>query len=136
MSRVYISGPISNTTDFQERFAKAQEKLEKQGYSVINPALVLSNMPKDTTWEEYMELSMVMLEMADSIYMLKGHEKSKGAQKEYFCARMAGMEIMFEETDEQTPKSGNVLGKMLSAKLKTYPSYGKSLRARRTRNDY
>lgn len=47
--RIYVSGAITGTDDFMERFAKAQKELEEKGYSVINPALINSNMPKDTS---------------------------------------------------------------------------------------
>lgn len=30
--RIYISGAITGTDDFMERFAKAQKELEEQGY--------------------------------------------------------------------------------------------------------
>lgn len=99
-NRIYISGAISGTDDFMERFTKAQKELESQGYSVINPALVNSNMPKDTTYEEYMKMSFTMLDMADSIYMLKGWEKSCGANREYGYALAKGKGIMFEDVKE------------------------------------
>lgn len=36
--RVYISGPITGTEDYMERFAKAEEKLTAAGHQVYNPA--------------------------------------------------------------------------------------------------
>lgn len=79
--RVYISGKIIGTTDFMERFAKAEDKLKAEGYSVLNPAHVNSYMPEDTTWEEYMKVSLTLLQMADTIYMLDGWEDSKDARQ-------------------------------------------------------
>ncbi len=35
---IYISGKVSGTDDYMERFAKAEKKLTEQGFSVINPA--------------------------------------------------------------------------------------------------
>lgn len=81
--RIYISGAITGTDDFIERFAKAQKELEEQGYSVVNPAAVNSMLPKDTNYEEYMSMSFLMLDMCDSIYMLNGWSKSCGANREY-----------------------------------------------------
>lgn len=43
--KVYISGPITRTSDYMERFNEAQKYLESKGYSVVNPALVNSNLP-------------------------------------------------------------------------------------------
>lgn len=70
--RVYISGPITGTEDYMERFARAEKRLIIDGYSVINPASVNSMMPSDTTYEEYMKMSITMLDMCEAICMLKG----------------------------------------------------------------
>lgn len=93
--RVYISGKITGTDDYMERFAESQKELENMGYSVLNPALVNSNMPKDTTWDEYMIMSFTMLDMCDAIYMLDGWEKSCGANREHGYAVGKNKIIMF-----------------------------------------
>lgn len=80
--RIYISGAITGTDDYMERFAKVEERLKKQGYSVINPAAVNSMMPADTKYEEYMKMSFCMLDMCDAIYLMKGWENSNGANRE------------------------------------------------------
>ncbi|MGN0352409.1 MAG: DUF4406 domain-containing protein [Roseburia sp.] len=97
--RIYISGPITGTDDYMERFAEAEEKLKKRGYSVINPAGVNFMMPKDTTYEEYMTMSLTMLGMCGAIYMLKGWEKSCGANREYGYA-LANDYIILKEEEE------------------------------------
>ena len=94
--RVYLSGAITGTDDYMERFAKAQMLLQNEGHSVINPALVNSNMPSDTTYEEYMNMSFTMLSMCDAIYMLEGWQKSCGANREYGYAYANDMIIMNE----------------------------------------
>ena len=38
--RVYLSGAITGTDDYMERFARAQMLLQNEGHSVINPALI------------------------------------------------------------------------------------------------
>lgn len=81
--RVYISGKITGTDDYMERFAEVEEKLINDGYSVINPASVNSMMPEDTSYEEYMKMSLTMLGMCDAIYMMDGWENSCGANREY-----------------------------------------------------
>lgn len=96
MSKVYISGAISGTNDFLERFARAEAHLARQGYSVVNPAKVNNVMPEDTSYEEYMAMSMTMLGLCDEIYMLSGWEKSLGANREYGYALGAGKKITFE----------------------------------------
>ena len=94
--KIYISGAISNTDDYMERFAKAEKELTEQGYSVVNPAKVNAQLPEDTTYDEYMKMCFCMLDMADSIYMLSNYENSKGACMEYGYAMAKDMIIMYE----------------------------------------
>lgn len=94
--RIYISGAITGTDDFMERFAKAQKELESKGYAVMNPAHANSYMPDDATYEEYMKVSFCLLDMCNSIYLMNGWEKSKGANREYAYAIAHEKEIMYE----------------------------------------
>ena len=94
--KIYISGAISGTTDFMERFEKAEKELTEQGYSVVNPARVNAQLPEDTTYEEYMKMCFCMLDMCIAIYMLRGWEKSCGANREYGYALANDMIIMYE----------------------------------------
>ena len=94
--RVYISGAITGTDDYMERFANAEKELTEKGYSVVNPAKVNAQLPQDTTYEEYMKMCFCMLDMCDSIYMLKGWEKSCGANREYGYALDKDMIIVYE----------------------------------------
>lgn len=96
MSRVYISGSITGIEDYMENFDKAEKELKSVGFSVVNPAKILSQMPENTEYEEYMDMSMMMLSMCDSIYMLKGWEKSTGANREYGYALATDITIMRE----------------------------------------
>ena len=94
--KIYISGAITCADDYMERFAKAEKELTEQGYSVVNPAKVNAQLPEDTTYEEYMKMCFCMLDMCNSIYMLKGWEKSCGANREYGYAMAKDMIIMYE----------------------------------------
>lgn len=76
--RVYISGPITGTKNYAMRFAEAEARLEKMGFSVFNPARVNAELPENLEHEEYMEMSMAMLGMCDGIYMLNGWRDSEG----------------------------------------------------------
>lgn len=96
LKKVYISGPITGTDDYMERFAKAEYDLRRKGYEVINPAAVNQNLPASTTWEQYMEMSVCMLRMCNAIYMLKDWRKSAGAEIEHCEAKGKGYEIMEE----------------------------------------
>ncbi len=94
--RVYISGPITGTTDYMLRFAVAEKQLQIQGYEVFNPARVNAGMPEVATWEDYMKVAEAVLSCCDTIYMLRGWENSRGAVKEYHLAMAAGMVVLKE----------------------------------------
>lgn len=96
MKKVYISGKITGTKDYMERFAECEKKLTEQGYSVINPAKVNAMLPQDTEYDDYMKMSFTMLEMCDMIYMMNGWSTSSGACMEYDRAKELGKEIMLE----------------------------------------
>lgn len=95
-NRIYISGAITGTDDYMERFAKAEKELTELGYSVVNPAKVNAQLPSDTDYEDYMKMSFCMLSMCDSIYMLNGWSKSCGANRELGYAMAKNMIIIHE----------------------------------------
>ena len=96
--KIYISGKISGLSiwEYHTKFGKAENDLMSRGYSVINPAMVQSVMPKDTTYEEYMQMSMLELSFCDTIYMLDNWKQSEGAKKELKYAIEHGCTLMFE----------------------------------------
>lgn len=94
--KIYISGAITGTDDYMERFAKAEKELTVKGCSVINPAKVNAQLPEDTSYDDYMKMSFCMLDMCDAIYMLDGWEESRGANREYGYAIAKGKKVIFE----------------------------------------
>ena len=96
--KIYISGAIANNPNYKEDFERAEDYLQREYPSadIINPALVNSYLPKSTTHEEYMRMSFCMLDMCDSIYLLKGFEKSCGSNRELWYAMAKNMIIMYE----------------------------------------
>lgn len=94
--KIYISGAITGTDNYMERFANAEKELAEKGYSVINPAKVNAQLPEDTSYEEYMKMCFCMIDMCDSICMLKGWDKSCGANRELGYALAKDMIIMYE----------------------------------------
>lgn len=96
LKKVYISGPITGTKDYLEKFEDIETALVlvHQGVEVINPAKVNANLPESTTWEEYMRMSLCMLSMCDGIYMMEGWQQSRGANLEYAYAKGMGITVL------------------------------------------
>lgn len=84
--KVFISGPITGTDDYKERFAYAEELLEQTGCIPVNPVKATEHLPTNTSWEEYMNITLPLLKQCDGIYMLKDWRKSDGAVIEYIWA--------------------------------------------------
>lgn len=93
---IYISGAITGTSDYMVSFETAENYLKALGYRVINPVKINANMPENTGYEDYMKISMCLLDMCDSVYMLKGWQKSAGANREYGYSLAKDM-IIIEE---------------------------------------
>lgn len=91
--RIYISGPITGTKDYMQRFEKAEKELTEKGYSVINPAKINAMLPQDATWEEYIKVSLTLLSICTGVYMMPGWRESRGAVLEFMQARRNGMQI-------------------------------------------
>lgn len=96
VNRIFISGRITGTDDYMERFGEAEKRIEDAGYVAVNPAFMGCAL-KDGTRMEYMLLTLKLLEFSDAIYMLSGWEKSLGAREELSRAKMLKMPVIYEE---------------------------------------
>lgn len=104
---IYLSGKITGTDDYMERFAKAERfwlnkiaNREIDYTSVMNPAKINANMPYDFTHEDYMFMCFPMIDRCDGIYMLDGWEDSKGSNMELTYAMNRRMEVYYEGTSD------------------------------------
>lgn len=91
-SIIYIAGPISNILNYKDNFNRAESKLNKLGYIVLNPSV----FPEGLTQSDYMKICIPMLYLCDSIYLLNEWEDSVGANIEYQIAKQSGMNIITE----------------------------------------
>ena len=96
-TRIYISGKITGTDDYIERFKEVEEHLGLlYNYEVVNPATMLDHLPDTTTHAEYMHVSYALLDICDGIYLMDGWKDSKGAVMEYDYALEKGLIILYE----------------------------------------
>ena len=102
MNKIYISGKITGTKDYMRRFrlAECDLHIKYRNPDVINPAKVNGEIPESTTYEEYIKMSLCMLSMCDTIYMLKGWKDSKGAKLEHEYAKAHNYNIIYESEEE------------------------------------
>lgn len=116
--RIYISGPVTGTTDYMERFAQAEKKIAAAGHEAVNPAKVIAQLPPSVTWEQCMQLSMVMLDMCDAVYLMEGWTNSKGAVKELKHAIRHGKMVLYEECHDSKQDKESENGKRTDMEMR------------------
>ena len=102
---IYVSGKITGTSDYTDRFLAVEDRLIAEGYDVLNPVRTGKWLehylePEKPTWVQYMKYDIATMMKADYIYMMSGWEQSKGAWMEHFLARVLNYNIIYEEQAE------------------------------------
>lgn len=99
--KVYISGPITgmNKAKCDAAFNTAAALLFLKGYDAVSPWHISQMLPPSFTYEDYMDIDMVLLKKCDAILMLPGWENSKGATKELTYAKKNDMKVFFDIKD-------------------------------------
>lgn len=84
----YISGPMTGYKDYNfPAFMEAEEQLVKWGFTdIINPA---RNFKGDTEkdYETYMRLDLANVARSSALFLLEGHDYSRGCAREKAVAR-------------------------------------------------
>lgn len=94
---LYISGAITGTNDWAERFDYAEQEVVDAGHKAINPVKFHART-RGLTFEQMMSIDLALLDIADGIYMISGWENSAGSNREYGYALAKGLAIYTDET--------------------------------------
>jgi len=98
--RIFIIGPMSFRADSDHNYPAFQDaaaRLRHWGYNVKSPT-ELDDGNRDRSWEYYMKESLRMLLDCNTIAMLPGWEKSRGAKLELQLARELGYLVIDAQT--------------------------------------
>ncbi len=83
MKKIYIVGKITGDARYREKFAAAEQKLTREGFIVLSPAV----LPEGMTNAEYMRICFAMIDVADKVAFLDDFLESQGARLEWdYCA--------------------------------------------------
>ena len=89
---IFISGKITGDKNYKAKFNKKEKELTSCDSVILNPAMLSSRTP----YRSCINICNAMLKEADTIYMLKDWQDSKGAKNEYELARELKKRIIFE----------------------------------------
>ena len=101
--KIYISGPVTGTTDYIERFAKTEKHLSSSfgKIEIFNPVRYIINTlrkPEEIGWPFIMSILLDELRYGNytHIYLMQGWQKSEGAFIEKCYAKRLGMDVIYE----------------------------------------
>ena len=99
---IYISGRISEDLDhYIEKFQQAEKEVRTMfpKAQVINPIKFAEYIPKEN-YKELLFEGLKSLKHCDAIYMIHDFYKSKGAMSEFNTAIALGIEIYYQNRNE------------------------------------
>lgn len=90
--RVYLSGPMSGIAEHNfPAFDAEAARLRAAGYEIVNPTEI--NPDVGASWEQCLRADIKALCDCDTIALMPGWEKSKGAHLELSVAHRIGLRI-------------------------------------------
>ena len=95
--KLYIAGPMTGLPDHNfPAFHRVAAIVRELGFTVLNPAELVSEPPYNKPWDFYMRKALALLLCCDSILMLNNWTESKGAKIEWTLAQELGMKVYHE----------------------------------------
>lgn len=99
---IYISGRITGNKHWKEDFQKAEDYLKvRYKGKIINPLQLDKESQeiwgKNPTYAQYMVHDIHELIFCNTIYMLRGWRRSKGARLEHHIAKVLGLKIIYQK---------------------------------------
>lgn len=117
---VYLSGPITNSRNYNRNFRSAEEMLTFKGYTVLNPVEIAKEvsvrLPPEILWRFAMELDIEALTLkADEVCLIPNEDiPSKGVAIEKKIAASLGLPInplsYYRDKRASKPKEDNYSG--------------------------
>jgi hypothetical protein len=96
--KIFISGPITGIENFnREAFDRAETMLTEQGHAVMNPIKLHPANPNSFSASDYLHICRAMIDCCDTIYFLKGYDRSFGALVEKGYASAQDKQMLFED---------------------------------------
>jgi len=104
--KIYLSGGITKVENYRQVFNRAEDRLRMNGLKIgrgkipgeyidiVNP--IKLEHDHDKSYWSYIRECVVHLAKCNSIYMLKGWWKSKGARIELMVALLLNISVGFE----------------------------------------
>jgi hypothetical protein len=94
MKKCYITGPITGTEDYEERFAAAEKEVRALGMEPVNPVTLAHD--HDKKWSSYMRVALKGMLQCECIYVLRGWLNSEGANIEFNLAQQLEYERYYQ----------------------------------------
>lgn len=93
---IYIAGPMTGVDKYWEAFERAEDDLIALGCIPLSPA----KNPNGLTNAQYMRINFGMIDCADAVLFLSGHEHSEGAKLEFqYCKYIEKPIVCLKEHD-------------------------------------
>lgn len=92
--RYYISGQISNNSDYKADFERGEMWLRLHGYEAVNPTKCCEC--EFFSYADFFKTDLALLQVCDGIFVLDNWRNSRGAQTEIMVAKCLGLKVKFE----------------------------------------